>query len=357
MAKILRVAGLALAVLTIGVSGGSRPADAQVLRGLIVAVDDVVDPVLMPASEVEYAVEVLNPTAAPIANVLITADTPAGTYFGEASTTVGTISAPAQGSPGKMAVEVGTLAPGASARVRFELGLTASAGTRLDFSATVTSGEGETFDLSEPTFVENRGAAVLVWEARTRDASGSSLPRMLRVERPESPFNIRQNLFPLDPVPPGVEYRVYRSVVADVEPTEANLFATLPGTQMSTAALAEPGFYVVTAVVDGVESAPSNVTSFGVGEPVVEKLTIKNGVIKAQGSNFDATVEVTVDGLRFAQPAVVKREGTRVAQSGKLENGLSLKKYLKQHFTSLVEFRNANGAVTSVRYENLTFQN
>lgn len=353
MAKILRLAGFALAVLLVGVSGGSRPADAQVLRGLIVAVDDVVDPVLMPASEVEYAVEVLNPTAAPISNVVITADTPAGTYFGEASTTVGTISAPPQGSPGKMAVEVGTLAPGASARVRFELGLEASAGTRLDFSATVTSGEGETFDLSEPTFVENRGAAILEWEAATPVVRA---PRMVRVERPQEPF-FRQNLFPLDSAAPGTEYRVYRSDIPDVEPTEANLVATLPGTQLNTGALTEPGFYVVTSVLGGVESAPSNVTSFGVGEPVVEKLTIKNGVIKAQGSNFDATVEVTVDGLRFAQPAVVKREGTRVSQSGKLENGLSLKRYLKQHFTSLVEFRNTNGAVTSVRYENLTFQN
>ena len=65
---------------------------------------------------------------------------------------------------------------------------------------------------------------------------------------------------------------------------------------------------------------------------------------------------VTVDGLGFTQPAAVKREGTRVTQSGKLENGQSLKKYLKQHFTTLISFRNANGAVTSVRYQNLMFE-
>ena len=115
------------------------------------------------------------------------------------------------------------------------------------------------------------------------------------------------------------------------------------------------GADAVTAVFDGVETPPAYVVSVGQGEPVVEKVTVKDGVLKARGSNFDPTVEVTVDGLRFVQPATVKREGTRVSQSGRLENGQSLAKFLKQHRnTALVAFRNANGAATATIYGPLT---
>ena len=80
------------------------PASAQVRSNLLVAVDDVVDPVILPAYEVEYAVQVSNLSATPMTGVTVTADTPEGTYFGEASTNVGALEAPAQGRPGKMVV-------------------------------------------------------------------------------------------------------------------------------------------------------------------------------------------------------------------------------------------------------------
>jgi len=86
------------------------PASAQVRSNLLVAVDDVVDPVILPAYEVEYAVQVSNLSATPMTGVTVTADTPEGTYFGEASTNVGALEAPAQGRPGKMVVSAETLA-------------------------------------------------------------------------------------------------------------------------------------------------------------------------------------------------------------------------------------------------------
>jgi hypothetical protein len=241
----------------------------------------------------------------------------------------------------------------AAFQFRFELGLEPGAPRRLAFNAVAKNLEGDTIEITETTFLVDRGDPVLEWEPFTFAPAPPAAPRLVRVERPVEPL-FRQNLFPLVPASPSLEYRVYRADVPEVEPTEANLFVELPGSQQNTGAL-PPGFYAVAAVFGGVETPPSGVVSVGEGEPVVEKVTFKDGVLKARGSNFDATVAVTVDGLRFVAPASVKRGGTRVSQSGRLENGQSLAKYLKQHRnTALVAFRNANGSATAVVYGPLT---
>jgi hypothetical protein len=336
--------------------GGGQPARvaAQASSGLIVAVDDVRDPVLVPAFEVEYLVEVTNLSQEPVTGLTISAETPAGTYFGEASTNLGSIEAPEQGETGRITVSVKTLSPGAAVEVLFELGLEAPAGSQLLFSALVTSGSGTTVEVAEPTFVINRGEPVLRWEPPLVGPSTErGGPRMLRVERPVEPL-VRPIFFPLESFIPGLEYRVYRSDDQSVEIVPENFVAAFLSTQLNTAAIIAPGFYVVTAVYNGVESEPSNSVSFGKGEPVVETVTVKKGVLKARGATFDQAVEVTVDGLSFDEPALVKRDGTRVSQSGRLANGQTLNRHLKQQFgTVLVCFRNANGAVACVRYSHV----
>jgi uncharacterized repeat protein (TIGR01451 family) len=333
-----------------------QPVAAQLPARLVTVVDDVVDPVVRPAYEVEYAVQVVNPSTAPISGIAITAETPEGTYFGEASTTAGTIEAPPQGQRGRMVVAVGTLEPGASARVRFELGLEAGAGSQLFFSATVTNSASAPEEIAETTFLVDRGDPILRWGGIFPFGPNPTVaPTMLRVERPVEPM-FRHVLFPLSGALAGAEYRIYRSATPEVVLIEANLVATLPSTQLNTGTLTEPGFYVVTAVRDGVESEPSNVVSFGMGEPAVERVTIKGGVLKAQGSGFDETVEVTVDGLTFSQPARVKRGATRVTQTGRLSNGETVSKYLKVRPSALVCFRNANGSVACWLYTGIRFE-
>jgi len=323
---------------------GSR---AQAPVGLIAAVDDVVDPIVLPASEVEYVVEVVNFSSSSVDDVVVRAETPAETFFGEASTTVGTIEAPAQGQPGTMTVRAGTLASGARVDIRFELGLEAAAGDRLDFTAIVTSANGAVATLHEPTFVIAAGSPVLRWSPlslRSGVPNASTPLGTLRVEHPAAPI-FHQNDFPIAPVPPNVEYRVYRSAVPTVTPGDAQLVLTVPATQNSSGALVEPGFYAVTVVVDGVEGPPSNVVSSGMGEPTIERVTIADNTLKARGAGFDDGVVVRVDGLRFVRPASVRRAGTRVVQTGKLENGVSVTKYLREHPGVLVCFENANGSI------------
>jgi hypothetical protein len=352
---VKRAVILALA-LAAAVGIAPRPAAAQLPIRLIAVADDVVDPVIRPAFEVEYAVEVLNPSTSPIDDVTITAETPAGTYFGEATASVGTIAAPPQGQPGTMVVTVGTLQPGGAARVRFELGLEEGSGSQFFFSATVTSGDTEPRVLDETTFLVERGDPILRWSGIFPfGPDPTNTPKALRVERPVEP-TFRQTLFPLMGGLDGTEYRIYRSATPEVEIVEANLVATLPGTQLNSGKLAEPGFYVVTAVFGGVESAPSNPVSLGMGEPTIESVRIKGSVIKALGSGFDAGVEVTVDGLTFTAPAKVKRGGTRVTQAGRLSNGQSLAKYLKVRPQVLVAFRNENGSIANWLYSTILFE-
>jgi hypothetical protein len=327
-------------------------ASAQAPLGLSAQVDDPVDPIVLPATEAEFVVEVVNFSAAPVAEVTVSADTPTGTTFDEASTTLGTIESPPQGEAGTMIVNIGTLEPGARAQIRFELGLEAGAGSRLDFEAAVTSAVGAIATLHEPTFVVEPGSAVLRWSPlslRSGPPSASTPPDTLRVERPTAPL-FHQNDFPIDPVLPGVEYRVYRSDGPSVSPSPDALVLSLPGTQQNTGALPGPGFYGVAIVVDGVESGISNVVSWQKGEPTVDRVTIKKNVLTARGAGFDATTTVTIDGLSFARSATVTRGGTKLVQTGRLSNGQSLKRYLNQHFVAFVCFTNANGSASCLPY-------
>jgi hypothetical protein len=348
------IVGLVVFAHMAGIGGGQPARAAQAPPGVIVAVDDVLDPVLIPASEVEYLVEVTNLSQEPVTGLTVIAETPAGTFFGEASTNLGSIEAPPQGETGRITVSVETLDPGAAVEILFELGLDAPAGSQLLFSAVVASGSGTTVEVVEPTFVIDRGEPVLRWEPPVVGPSTErGGPRMLRVERPVEPL-ARPGFFPLGPLVPGLEYRLYRSDDPNVEIAPGNLVAAFPPTQLNTGAIATPGFYAVTAVYNGVESEPSNSVSFGKGEPLVEAVTVKNGALKAKGGNFDRAVEVTVDGMSFDEPPLVRRDGTRVSQAGRLSNGRTLKRYLRQQFgTVLVCFRNANGAVACVRYRDV----
>jgi hypothetical protein len=339
----------------LGIAGFvSAPAEvrAQGPRGVIAGVDDVVDPIILPAFEVEYVVEINNFSSEPMDGIVIRAETPAGTYFGEANATLGAIEAPAQGARGPMVLRVPTLGPGGAVSIRYELGLTAPAGSRIDFTAEVAAESGQQFELVETTFVINSGEPVLKWEPEAKGPAASA-PQILRVERPTERF-IRPNVI-VEPFIEGLEYRIYRSADATANPETAELVATLPGSQRNTGALTGPGFYFVTAVLNGVESDASNVVSLGLGEPVVDQVKIKTGVLKAKGSNFDQSVVVTVDGLTFKKPAAVNAIGTKVTQTGKLSNGQSLNRYVGNKSDVAVCFRNANGSVSCFRYTTLAF--
>ena len=76
----------------------------------------------IPGACVRYEITVTNVGTSPVTNVVVSDATPANTVFssaGGATTSQGSIVTPANGATGSITATVGTLAPGASAVVRF----------------------------------------------------------------------------------------------------------------------------------------------------------------------------------------------------------------------------------------------
>jgi hypothetical protein len=142
-------------------------------------------------------------------------------------------------------------------------------------------------------------------------------------------------------------YNVYRSSTPGVQPTSANLYASVPSSQTSV-----PGpvgvagsFFVVTAVYPDGESAPSNEVSGGVEAATLGRVKVSGAKIKASGSGFSSTVQVLVDGIPFVSRAKVKNN--KVTQKGALLTGQTLGQYITSGKTVAITFRNANGGVAT----------
>ena len=86
-----------------------------------------------------YAMTVTNTQTGSAAGVLVANTLPVGTVFASASTSQGTLTAPSVGSNGTVSVTLGSLAPGATARVNVVVTVTAKRFTMLTDRATVTA--------------------------------------------------------------------------------------------------------------------------------------------------------------------------------------------------------------------------
>jgi hypothetical protein len=71
--------------------------------------------------------------------VVVTDVLPSGTVFASASSSQGTVTAPSVGSNGTVAVNLGSLANGASATINLVVTVTAVSGTTLNDTATVSA--------------------------------------------------------------------------------------------------------------------------------------------------------------------------------------------------------------------------
>ncbi|HQR36956.1 MAG TPA: right-handed parallel beta-helix repeat-containing protein [Blastocatellia bacterium] len=152
-------------------------------------------------------------------------------------------------------------------------------------------------------------------------------------------------------------YRVYKSRTRPVAPVPSNLFTSVPPSQTSTMAPSSAGsFFVVTATYpDGSESTPSNDASTP-GAPIIGSVSLKGtSKVVANGSNFTTDVMLIADGIPFALPAKLKRNGTRVIQKGTLLTSETLRQFLASRPKGpdarrkvMLGFRNDTGATTTV---------
>jgi len=92
-----------------------------------------------PGGVLTYLMTIRNAGKAPAVGVVVFDDIPAGSVFSNASTTQGTVWAPAVGSMGTVRVNLGSLANGATATVTVAVTVTAPIGTVLTDIAMVTA--------------------------------------------------------------------------------------------------------------------------------------------------------------------------------------------------------------------------
>lgn len=144
-----------------------------------------------------------------------------------------------------------------------------------------------------------------------------------------------------------IGYNVYRSTTPGVQAVPANFFtSTAPG-QTSAGSSVAPGgsFFVVTAVYDTGESAPSNEVDARPG--TINTVKVKATKVVSKGAGFTTSVQVFVDGIPFVSPATVKN-GTKVTQKGNLLTGQSVQTYLSSHGgTARMTIRNESGATVT----------
>lgn len=146
-------------------------------------------------------------------------------------------------------------------------------------------------------------------------------------------------------------YNVYRSGQPGVQPTPENLFTSVPAgtTEVGSSVSPDGSFFVVTAVYDTGESGPSN--ELDVVPPTVNTLKVTNTKITALGTDFTDQILVFVDGVPFAAPAKVKKNGTKFVQKGVLVTGQTIGDYLAEHGNQArIDMRNARGAIRTVNF-------
>lgn len=324
-----------------------RTAPAALVPALLVGVDDAIDPVV-PEAPLVYAVGLSNTSTAPLADVVVRTATPEGSTFRSLTTPQGTFTAPAAGETGEIEVDVGDIESGATVTVTFTFFQPSADNTEVVFRAHVTSAAGAS-DVVEPTFVAPFGSRVLRWgESEVLPGGVFAPPSYALIERTgDSPVfsDPRPEIFFLE-----LHYNLYRSETSPVDPVPENLVGSFPATQRNTGALATPGFYAVTAVVAGNETLVSNDVSLDKGEPTIESVERKGKKLVAHGTGFEPGVVVTLGGFGFRTSAKVTEDGTQVTQSGKLENGMKLKRFLLTHRDALVCFKNPNGGVSCVLF-------
>jgi hypothetical protein len=149
---------------------------------------------------------------------------------------------------------------------------------------------------------------------------------------------------------PVTGYKVYRSNAPNVQPTPANFFTSVPPTTTAAGAGVFAGgtFFVVTATYPTGESGPSNEVETGV-PPTITSLKATGSKVTAKGSGFTSDVLVTVDGIPFQSPAVVKSGNRKVVQRGVLITGETLGDYARSRGMVSILVRNSTGGIAGSR--------
>ena len=278
------------------------------------------------------------------------------------------------GESGEVRCILGKMASGETRTVRLTLNVLASPGETVTNSATVSSPAGDpntnNNSISANIEVKGGGVVLLVWDQtppteqepvapptnlRVQPASASDDSIQAQKEMAEFfgrgiSMRNQTRLAAVNPSQQGcllTAYNIYISLTPQVQLIPANLWRSVPpGSLQATVPAAPAGtFYVVTAVWNcgGVEmeSRPSNEVGLPAG-PTVDKVKV-SAKIKANGTGFQTSSQVFIDGVGFARSPVVSPG--KLVQKGSLSDGRTIQQAAPSGSTVLLSFRNGDGGI------------
>jgi len=341
--------------------GQAAPADKADLSVVVMASPNPV----ASGTRLSYTIVVTNAGPNQATGVTVVTATPTGTTF-DSFDGPGSATPPSAGGTGPVSLFIPSIPATQSDTFTLNVDVVGASGSSLLESATVSSltadpvpGNNSAMAMTQ---ILGGGVVELAWDQTPSTAADPTPPPTnVRVETApsattnESPS--RRGESPASDACLLTGYNVYLSTSTPVQTVPANLWLSLPPTNTTPAPVAPGGtFYAVTSLWNCggtiIESgltgtsgsnqtnvpAPPNITGVRVG-----------GKMRAIGGGFTDTVEVFVDGVAFARPAVVNNN-TVVVQKGPLVDGRSLSDLLSGGKTVLISFRNSNGGIGSFSY-------
>ncbi|HQR38691.1 MAG TPA: hypothetical protein PLF26_09850, partial [Blastocatellia bacterium] len=316
----------------------------------------------------EYDITVTNngPDASEL--VRLTGSTPGGTRFVSLTSDQGTVTAPAAGSTGSFACDIGTLEDGQSVHITLTVNVIAEGGATVNarFVASGSATDSLPFNNSAATITGVRAGndTLLTWDPPL-ECSDDCLNPPLHLQTSAPPpgsaskvprvAQLVAGVLPVarDPRNSLVGYNIYRSNSPNVTATPQNFFTSVPP---STTGIIAPtattgSFFTVTAMYPNGESSDTNAASGGIPEPDIMAFDIRTAKVIVGGTGFSDTVQVFVDGIPFKKGARVKPGNVRIVQKGKLLTGQTVQQYLAQQGgVVLVSVLNADTGIGTFLY-------
>lgn len=310
--------------------------------------------------QLAYTITISNAGPRIATSIRLLDDVPTGCTLSSVRVRAGVVTGPNPGAAGRITWTLDSLAPGSEATLDLVINVLALAGDTLVNTASVQSLSPDPDATNNTsvalTTVQGGGSVELVWEQPdSTPINPTPPPTNVRVEGSGPAVNrvTKTNIAPAAAVCTLVEFKVYISPTRPVQVTPSNLWkSSVPpdARKITLPALPAGTFYIVVAVwnCDGtnVDSPPSNEAS-APPVPGVTKMVVKSQ-IKITGINFKSGLVISIDGVRFEEPSVIKRDGTLVIQRGKLVDGRSIQDVLKSGKTVLMLFRNPDGGMATI---------
>jgi uncharacterized repeat protein (TIGR01451 family) len=339
---------------------------ANIVRGtdgadVAITNTDSPDPVATGA-RLSYTISITNRGPGVATDVAVNDTLPNDTTLVSVVTSQGTVIAPPVGASGQIIATLGILGSGGSATITIGVNVLAVPGSTLSNTATVSSPTSDPIPTNNSstatTLIQGGGIVLLSWEQPPPTAANPTpAPINLTVQpggaASTTMVSSETAISPADAPCTLIQVNIYKADALPVTTIPANLWKSVPPTQLATTMAAAPGgsFYVITNVWQcgdtTVESGGSNQAGVPAG-PTINRMKV-GGKIKAIGEGFTDPADIFLDGVGFKKPAAF-RDSTLIVQKGALTDGRFIGDVVTPGKTVVISVRNSNGGISSIAF-------